>query len=141
MTQDELAAKLFVTRQAVSRWETGATTPNPTTLKLISQQFSVSVDALLGQDPICQSCAMPLTQIEEIGTESDGGVSVDYCHFCYKDGAFTHNRSIDEMIEANLQFLDQWNAGQGTSYTADQARDILKVHLANLKRWKTGETG
>ena len=28
LSQDELAAKIFVTRQAVSRWETGETTPN-----------------------------------------------------------------------------------------------------------------
>ena len=33
LSQDELAEKLFVTRQAVSRWENGETTPNPETLK------------------------------------------------------------------------------------------------------------
>ena len=44
---------------------------------------------------------------------------------------------MDEMIETNLQYLDQWNIGQGTSFTIDEARDILKVHLATLKRWKT----
>jgi len=41
LTQDEMAAKLFVTRQAVSRWETGATTPNPETMKLISKEFKI----------------------------------------------------------------------------------------------------
>lgn len=35
MSQDELAEKVFVTRQAVSRWETGETTPNTKTLKLL----------------------------------------------------------------------------------------------------------
>lgn len=35
MSQDELAEKVFVTRQAVSRWETGETTPNTETLKLL----------------------------------------------------------------------------------------------------------
>lgn len=35
MSQDELAEKVFVTRQAVSRWETGDTTPNTETLKLL----------------------------------------------------------------------------------------------------------
>ena len=33
MSQSELAEKVFVTRQAVSRWETGDTTPNTETLK------------------------------------------------------------------------------------------------------------
>ena len=36
MTQDEMAEKLFVTRQAVSRWETGETTPNVEMLKQLS---------------------------------------------------------------------------------------------------------
>lgn len=39
LSQDELAAKIFVTRQAVSRWETGETTPNVETLKLLSAFF------------------------------------------------------------------------------------------------------
>ena len=50
LSQDELAEKLYVTRQAVSRWETGETLPSVDTLQLISQVFSVSVDTLLGAD-------------------------------------------------------------------------------------------
>lgn len=48
MTQDELAAKLYVTRQAVSRWETGETTPGADTLMELSKLFGVSINALLG---------------------------------------------------------------------------------------------
>ena len=48
LTQEQMAEKLGVTRQAVSRWETGSTWPNPEMLKAISRLFSVSVDALLG---------------------------------------------------------------------------------------------
>ena len=36
LSQDELAEKVFVTRQAVSRWENGETTPNIETLKPVS---------------------------------------------------------------------------------------------------------
>ena len=46
-TQEELAEKLCVTRQAVSRWETGETTPNPETLKQLSALFDVSLHAVL----------------------------------------------------------------------------------------------
>ena len=47
-SQEELAEKVFVTRQAVSRWETGETTPNIDTLKLLSKLFDVSISTLLG---------------------------------------------------------------------------------------------
>ena len=48
LSQDELAEKIYVTRQAVSRWENGETTPNTETLKLLSKLFDVSINTLLG---------------------------------------------------------------------------------------------
>lgn len=48
LSQEALAEKVFVTRQAVSRWETGETTPNTETLKLLSNLFDVSINTLLG---------------------------------------------------------------------------------------------
>ena len=61
-SQDELAEKLFVTRQAVSRWENGDTVPNTETLKLLSKLYNVSINTLLGspRELICQCCGMPL---------------------------------------------------------------------------------
>ena len=49
MSQDELAEKVFVSRQAVSRWENGETIPNMETLKLLSKEFNVSINKLLGE--------------------------------------------------------------------------------------------
>ena len=70
MSQDELAKKVFVTRQAVSRWETGETTPNIETLKLLSKLFDVSINTLLGSPRklICQCCGMPLNDDSVMGT-------------------------------------------------------------------------
>ena len=48
LSQEELAEKVFVTRQAVSRWENGETVPNTETLKLLSKLFDVSINTLLG---------------------------------------------------------------------------------------------
>ena len=61
LSQDELAEKVFVTRQAVSRWENGETIPNTETLKRLSTLFQVSINTLLGspQKLICQCCGMP----------------------------------------------------------------------------------
>ena len=46
MSQAELAEKVFVSRQAVSRWENGETVPNTETLKLLSKVFDVSINTL-----------------------------------------------------------------------------------------------
>lgn len=62
LSQETLAEKLFVTRQAVSRWERGDTLPNTETLKLLSKLYDVSINTLLGSPRtlICQCCGMPL---------------------------------------------------------------------------------
>ena len=138
LTQDEMAAKLYVTRQAVSRWENGETTPNTETLKLISREFDVSINTLLGQpqEIICQSCAMPLREFDDLGAEADGGANAEYCVHCYQKGSFTHNRTIEEMVESNLRFLNEFNEQNGFHFSEDEARVTLKAHLATLKRWR-----
>ena len=90
LSQDELAEKVFVTRQAVSRWENGETTPNIETLKLLSKLFDVSINTLLGspQRLVCQCCGMPLED-SDISKEVDGVFNEEYCKWCYADGDFT----------------------------------------------------
>lgn len=48
MSQKELASMLFVSPQAVSKWERGESTPNPETLVRMATIFDISVDELLG---------------------------------------------------------------------------------------------
>ncbi len=62
LSQEALAEKVYVTRQAVSRWEKGETVPNVDTLKLLSNVFDVAINTLLGalRQLICQCCGMPL---------------------------------------------------------------------------------
>ena len=64
LTQDQMAEKIMVTRQAVSRWELGETQPNTDTLKILSKEFNVSINTLLGSpvNLVCQCCGMPLTE-------------------------------------------------------------------------------
>ena len=110
LTQDEFAKRLSVTRQAVSRWENGETVPSIDMLMLIAESFGVSVDGLLKR-PIgqCQSCGMVLERDSDQGTEADGEKSEEYCAFCYQQGKFTQNITVEEMIEHNLRDLDEWN--------------------------------
>ena len=97
-SQDELAEKVFVTRQAVSRWENGDSVPNTETLKLLSRLFNVSINTLLGEPRrlICQCCGMPLDD-SVIGREKDGTMNEDYCKWCYADGNYTYS-DMDDLI-------------------------------------------
>ncbi len=52
MTQEELAFEVGVSRQSVSKWETGEAEPNVTTLKELSKVFGVSLDYLLGDEEV-----------------------------------------------------------------------------------------
>ena len=90
LSQDELAEKVFVTRQAVSRWENGETIPGIETLKLLSELFDVSINTLLGAPrPLtCACCGMPIDDAN-ISHEKDGACNENYCEWCYADGDFT----------------------------------------------------
>ena len=93
MTQEELAGMLCITSQAVSRWETGETLPNTDTLLLLSKEYNVSINTLLGspRQLVCQCCGMPLNEDDLISHEPDGGFNEDYCKWCYADGKYIYN--------------------------------------------------
>lgn len=90
LSQEDLAQKVFVTRQAVSRWENGETMPNIDTLKLLSRLFDVSINTLLGalRELICKCCGMTLDDTD-ISREKDGNFNEEYCKWCYADGEYT----------------------------------------------------
>lgn len=133
MTQDALAEKVYVTRQAVSRWEKGETVPNTETLKLLSDLFGVSINTLLGspRDLICQCCGMPLDD-HIISREKDGSLNEDYCKWCYADGTYTYS-DMDDLIDVCVKHM----ATDG--FTEDQAREYMKGTLPKLDYWKRYE--
>ena len=130
MSQDELAEQVFVTRQAVSRWETGETTPNVETLKLLSKLFDVSINTLLGspRQLICQCCGMPLSD-GDISRETDGLFNEEYCKWCYADGEYMYH-NMDDLIEVCVQNM------ASEQFSAQQARAYLKDTLPKLDHWK-----
>ena len=76
--------------------------------------------------------------IEEytLGKEADGSKNQDYCLYCYKNGHFTKDCTMDEMIEFNLKYLDEFNKDSKVKYTIDEARATMKEFFPQLKRWK-----
>lgn len=129
LSQEALAERLFVSRQAVSRWETGETIPNTETLKRLSQLFDVSINTLLGtpRQLICQCCGMPLED-GSISREPDGSLQEDYCKWCYADGKFVY-ASLEELTE----FLVGHMAQDG--WPPEQARAYFQAQLPKLKHW------
>lgn len=130
MSQDALAEKVFVTRQAVSRWENGETVPNTETLKMLSQVFDVSINTLLGAPAklICQCCGMPLDDAV-ISTEKDGSRNEQYCKWCYADGTYMYH-DMDDLIEVCVKNM------ASDEHPADAVRAYLKDMLPTLDYWK-----
>lgn len=130
LSQDELAEKVFVTRQAVSRWENGDTVPGTETLKLLSKLFDVSINTILGapRQLICQCCGMPLDD-STISKETDGSFNEEYCKWCYTDGEFKYT-SIEQLIDFCVEHMSSEN------WPPEQVRAHMEAVVPNLNHWK-----
>ena len=130
LSQEDLARRVFVTRQAVSRWETGETVPGTETLKLLSRLFDVSINTLLGspRQLTCQCCGMPLED-GQLSREPDGSLNEDYCRWCYADGKFAYP-TMDSLISFLVEHFSS------DAFPPDAARAYYRSHLGELKHWK-----
>lgn len=111
MTQKELADKLFVTPQAVSRWENGDAEPSATTIDAMTKIFNISVDELFGREApkpevivktetvykeppvvlgVCEVCNKPIYSSDELVRKTRSGgrigsVTQVICKSCYEN--------------------------------------------------------
>ncbi|WP_167958738.1 zinc ribbon domain-containing protein [Anaerosporobacter faecicola] len=81
---------------------------------------------------ICQSCGMPMTEEEQFGTNADGTKNEEYCKYCYSNGSFGKDETLEEMIESCAPFMVQ----EGDCKTIEEAKEMLKEYLPTLKRWR-----
>ena len=132
LTQEEMANRVNITRQAVSRWETGETQPNPQMLKVLSREFNVSINTLLGspRQLFCQCCGMPLTEDSMISREPDKSFNEDYCKWCYTDGEFIYKHK-DSLIDFLLQHMPN-----PQNQSDDERCKFYDSMLSQLKHWK-----
>ena len=132
LTQEQLAEHVMVSRQAVSRWENGETQPNTDTLKLLSKEFDVSINTLLGspRQLICQCCGMPLSEDDMISREPDGSYNEDYCKWCYTDGAFAYE-SKDGLLDFLISHMPNPN-----NSPEEVRKSQYDQYLSQLKHWK-----
>ncbi len=129
LSQNEMAERLHVTRQAVSRWENGETVPGADTLVVISKEFDVSINTLLGSPRklICQCCGMPLLD-EYISREPDGTFNEEYCKWCYVGGkiVYTFDSLLDYLVENR----------ENKDWAEEDARKYFEGSLRQLNYWK-----
>lgn len=82
----------------------------------------------MNEQKFCQSCGMPLTD-EVLGTEEGGAKSADYCEYCYQEGAFTQDVTMEAMIDLCAPHMAQGGM------TEEQAVAAMKQWFPQLKRW------
>ncbi len=132
LTQDQMAERLLVSRQAVSRWEVGETQPGVDTLKIISKEFNISINTLLGspRQLVCQCCGMPLSEDSMISRETDGSFNEEYCTWCYTNGAFVY-QSKESLIDFLIVHMpNPENLSDG------DRRIQYDGYLSQLDHWK-----
>ena len=78
---------------------------------------------------------MPLTE-DILGTNADGTKNEEYCIYCYKDGAFTGDFTMEEMAEFCSQFVDEFNKNTGQSLSREEYKKALLQFYPTLKRWQ-----
>ncbi|MBO4590879.1 MAG: zinc ribbon domain-containing protein [Bacteroidaceae bacterium] len=114
-----------------------------------------------GQLPqFCQSCGMPLTRNDDCGTEADGSISFDYCKYCYHEGRFLQECTMDQMIDHCAQFVEEVNGRSSESHpssledgrvvtdegeankqmpqpmTKEEYKQMMQGFFPMLKRWR-----
>jgi len=85
------------------------------------------------QEKFCESCGMPMGETDEMyGTEVNGSKSVDYCKFCYDNGAFTApDITLEEMIESVATVMVK-----DFGFSLEDAKEQCNEGIPTLKRWK-----
>jgi hypothetical protein len=83
------------------------------------------------KEKCCQSCGMPMDNAEVYGTNADGSQNADYCKYCYENGVFAQNCTMDEMIDLCAPYMPA-NCGM----SENDARSMMKELFPTLKRWK-----
>lgn len=78
---------------------------------------------------ICQSCGMPMVA-EQFGTNADGSINEDYCKYCYVDGKFIDDVTMEEYIDMCAQY------GEQAGMTNEQMKAHCEQLFPTLKRWK-----
>lgn len=80
---------------------------------------------------LCQSCGMPITDESQLGTNKDQTINNDYCKYCYQNGKFIDDVSLEKYIDMCSQY------GEQAGMTNEEMKKFCQILFPTLKRWKT----
>lgn len=125
----------------LSHFPGGVEDPEYCVLKFTPQSATYWIDNQFVKDDkymnlFCQSCGMPMHTADQFGTNEDGSANEDYCCYCYKDGAFVQECTMDGMIEHCIKYLDEFNGACDTQLSKEEAIAQMRKYFPTLKRWK-----
>lgn len=83
------------------------------------------------EEKFCQSCGMPMNENEEYGTLKDGSKSEDYCSYCFSEGSFTSESSMQEMIDICVPIV-----AEECGISKEVAKAQMEQFFPTLKRWQ-----
>jgi len=79
---------------------------------------------------------MPLTALKYFGTNADKTSSTDYCCYCYQEGRYTEDLTMDQMISSSLEYPDSYHSEDGRTLSEAEAELRMRLQLVTLKRWQ-----
>ncbi|MEE3476885.1 MAG: zinc ribbon domain-containing protein [Candidatus Cryptobacteroides sp.] len=79
---------------------------------------------------------MPLSSEDMCGTDADGSINYEYCKYCYSQGRFLQDFTMEEMAEHCSQFVDEVNKNMPQPLTREQYKQMMLGFFPMLKRWR-----
>ncbi len=118
----------------------GPEDPEYCIMKFIPESVTYWIDHVFVKDQkymnlFCQSCGMPMQTSDQFGTKSDASLNEDFCCYCYKEGQFTSDCTMEEMIDHCIKFLDQYNESSDIQLSKEEAIERMQKYFPHLKRW------
>ena len=83
------------------------------------------------EQAICQSCGMPLSE-DVLGSNADGSKNEEYCMYCMKEGNFTADCTMEEMIDFCVKPMME----EKPEKSETEIRNMIASYMPLLKRWK-----
>lgn len=138
---DENLKRSFWSDWMLPHFPGGVEDPEYCVLRFIPKSATYWIDNAFVKDEkymnlYCQSCGMPMQTSDLFGTDKDGSLNREYCCYCYKEGEFVQDCTMDEMIEHCVKYLDEFNKGCDTQFSKEEAIAQMKEFFPMLKRWK-----